>query len=159
MCGSLWLVQNGWHFDLQSVLFYEPNLSNKEGLPALSFRPDQWQYLRALADCHMQLSRFYWAEQKAAAEKSLAAASGLFKKLARSSEDKRSVIAQVDAEMRRAVFAGFDGAGPQLTEAARLSEAIEQNWPTNPTDFYKLVSILTQRDAVLATDVEATDDP
>ena len=121
--------------------------------------PEQPRYLRALADCHVQLSRLYGIERKEAAEKSLGAASALFEKLAGSPEDKRSVIARVDAEMRRAVFAGFDEAGPQLSEAAQLNATIDQDWPTDPIEFYKTVSILAQRDAVLAADAGATDGP
>ena len=109
--------------------------------------------------CHVQLSRLYGTEQKESAKESLAEASALLEKFAGSSEGNRSAITRVDVELRRAVFAGFDDAGPQLSEATQLSRAIEKNWPTNPTDFYKLANILAGRNAFLASDVETADGP
>jgi serine/threonine protein kinase len=115
-------------------------------------QPENRNYRLALADCLVQLSRLYGAEEKQAAEESLAAASALLEQLNAAAEDQAATVARVDTEMRRAVFAGFGSAAPQLAEAARLSEVLEQNWPTSPTAFYKLMNLLTERVAVLATE-------
>ena len=74
--------------------------------------PEQPQYRRALADCHLRLSRLCGNEQEVAAVVHLEAAIALFKELAGEEAGTQFAIARLDAEMRCAVFAGLEDAGP-----------------------------------------------
>lgn len=119
----------------------------------VSDTPNNHSYKRALADCQIQLSRLYGSERKEVAERSLAEACTLYAELDKLAENKSSRVARVDAELRRAAFSGFEGAGPQLEKANQLVKEIDQDWPTEPVEFYRLVSILAGREPTLANEV------
>lgn len=102
---------------------------------------DQPEVMLAMADCNLGLSRLYEGSEKAQADEALAAASKIYQQVGEVEPEKiRYEADQLDAEMRRAVFADDSDAKNHLTQSVSLIKQIVQKWPTEPREFYELVS-------------------
>lgn len=121
------------------------NLLRKEYLK----NPRDFAIARTLADCEMHISLLYGNENKQEAEKSLAEASKLYKLLGDQVGDKYSQVAHVEAEMRRAVYSGFEDAASQLEQAALIAKELESNWTGTPMKFYEQIFVLAGREPLL----------
>ncbi len=102
----------------------------------------------ALAQCNLILAELNSEEAPQDADQQLKEAGELFKRLAReSSTPNKYRLELLDAELRRAMAAGFEAGKEHLGEAARLDKQLQQEWPADPVKLYELVCLLANREA------------
>jgi len=109
--------------------------------------PQERAYRAALAACYEGLAEWHAEDDEDTANRYLEEASGVYERLkSPGGEANQYRVDQLEAKLRGAVAAGFEGAKRRLDEATQLTQEIAEDWPTEPVEFYQFVRRLSGKE-------------
>jgi serine/threonine protein kinase/ribosomal protein S27E len=115
------------------------------------------QIQRAHAECLLGISRLADESEKAEADAALSEASEIFSKLkSRNKQNLEADIHKLDAQLRRAVFASPEDAQKYLTQSVLEISQLVSQWPTEPSEFYALMSEISGTSTKAKTSASVT---
>jgi serine/threonine protein kinase len=113
--------------------------------------PDRRDLQRALAETHLQLARLETGGRRSEAGQHLENARSIYEQLAGEQSDTQLTAQRLDAELRRALFVGFEESESQFQRVDQLRRQLASEVPSDPVELYNLACFVTRRAPIITT--------